>query len=230
MCGRYTHLYTWRELFRLMNLTAGVPEVGVHPSWNVAPTQSAPVVVEDQGVRRVQMMRWGFSPPWATASSVHPINAKCETVASSPMFRESFRHRRCLVPASGFYEWKAGIKEKAPKQPYYITLRDEPVMCFAGLWTPGAGEEPATFTVLTTTPNELMAGIHTRMPVIVDGAHRDAWLGQGQLGMDDPWWCAPLPAGRMQTTTVGTRVNSPRNNDASLIEHRPAERTSLFDL
>jgi putative SOS response-associated peptidase YedK len=137
MCGRFTKLYTWRELLRLLNLTAATPPFeGISPSWNVAPSQSVPVVrTNEHGETVIETMRWGFTPAWAL-SIPPPINARSETVATSPMFREAFKSRRCLVPASGFYEWRPGPTARAPKQAFYIRLLNDPLLCFAGLWEP----------------------------------------------------------------------------------------------
>lgn len=161
-------------------------------------------------------MRWGFTPAWAKDAPTHPINARSETVATSAMFRDSFKHRRCIVPAGGFYEWKQGETPRSPKQAYFITLSDQPIMLFAGLWTPGVDDAPPTFTILTTAPNELMAGIHNRMPVIIRPQDAGTWLGITSLA-DVSSLFVPFPAEEMRAVAVSARVNSPRNNDPSLL-------------
>jgi putative SOS response-associated peptidase YedK len=127
MCGRYTHLYTWRQLHRLMTLTT--PPLEFEARYNVAPTQAAPVVRQDQGgVRSAAMLQWGLVPSWAKDASIcnSLINARAETVAEKPAFRAAFKSRRCIVPVSGFYEWK-GAKGSKGRQPYYIVPNRLPV-------------------------------------------------------------------------------------------------------
>lgn len=144
MCGRFTREYTWRQLHELLSLTIEFPEhwrdaAAFAPSYNVAPTQDSPVCrvprsggdAAAQPGREVVPMQWGLRPAWVDKPGLAPINARSETAATSPMFRQAFRKRRCLVPVSGFYEWK---KDGDRKRPHYIRLRDGAVMCFAGLW------------------------------------------------------------------------------------------------
>ena len=237
MCGRYTHLYTWKQLHRLLNLNAHPPEDSLQNSWNVAPTQAAPVVSLDKDGNRVgSMMQWGFAPAWATNSTQRPINARSETVSTSPLFRGAFKSTRCIVPVSGFYEWKPGMTDKMPKQPYYITLLNDPIMFFAGLWTAPIDEQSAsdtqralpTFTILTTTANEAMQQIHNRMPVMLAGAAVDEWLTNAPLNEEQTArMLAPMHSEELKLTPVSTRVNKPSNNDPKLIDPSE-ERNSLF--
>lgn len=220
MCGRYTILFTWKRLHELLDIPLPGPG-DMKPSWNVAPTQPVPVCrLDDSGRREIVIMHWGFTPNWAQCGKPGPINARSETAASSPMFRHAMAHARCLVPASGFYEWKA---VPSGKQPMYIRAVNEEVMLFAGLWTPPAegADSAGTFAVLTTSPNELMAGIHDRMPVIVRGADARAWLSSADA---PPGVMVPFPAEEMEAFPVSTRVNSPKNNDASLCAPVEPER------
>ena len=258
MCGRFTREYTWRQLHELLSLTIEFPEhwrdaAAFAPSYNVAPTQDSPVcrVARDDGGgggresdvagppgREVVPMQWGLRPAWVDKPGLAPINARSETVATSPMFRQAFKKRRCLVPVSGFYEWK---KDAGRKRPHYIRLRDEPVMCFAGLWEyrsegsngsangakNGGEEERAallTFTILTTRPNALMQDIHDRMPVIVDPARFEEWL---VADAPEASIFEPFPPDRMEAYEVSTRVNSPKNNVPGLVE--PVGREGLFE-
>jgi putative SOS response-associated peptidase YedK len=215
MCGRFTYLYRWRELYRLLNLTAQPPQLELVPSYNVAPTQQAPVCRRlPAGEREIQTMSWGFVPGWAESGAKPLINTRCETAATSPVFRGAVARRRCVVPASGFYEWK-----QAPggKTPFYFQLLNDPLFFFAAIWerrpdSAGAGD---AFSILTTRPNELLASVHNRMPVILRREHLDAWLSDGPPATET---FEPYPAEEMTAIPVSPRVNSPRNNDASLIQ------------
>ncbi len=217
MCGRFTHLYSWRELHALLSLTLSPSAPEPAKSWNVAPGQLPLVVVENEaGERTARPMMWGFAPGKPAGRPGAPINARCETAAGSPLFRSSFRSRRCLVPANGFYEWTKGA-EGDRKQPYYFTLADRGLFCFAGLWTPG--EEGETFAIVTTTPNEMLAPVHDRMPVIVPREHLSAWVAPGPLAPGAAEAVLrPYPAEEMRAMPVSTRVNAPKNNDPSLVE------------
>ena len=169
MCGRFTRMYTWKELHRLMRLATGTPELPFAPSYNVAPTQTSPVVLQTEQGREARPMRWGLVPPWATDLTFgnRCINARSEEAASKPAFRAAMKSRRCLVPISGFYEWqKVGDKLK---QPWYFTPADGTLFALAGLWESwGASDtRTETFTLLTGPPNELLARIHDRMPCIM---------------------------------------------------------------
>jgi putative SOS response-associated peptidase YedK len=240
MCGRYTHLYTWKQLHRLMGLTTPSPaeDQQLALRYNLAPTQSAPVVREGaSGARRVDMLRWGLIPSWVKPEelasarggvgewSAKTINARSESAAASPVFRGALRARRCLVPVSGFYEWQK-IAGSTRKQPWYITPKDEEVFALAGLWEEhrglDGGEPFQTFTILTTTPNAAIAPIHDRMPVIIPPDQYAAWLDPST---EDPAKVAPLlapcPPERVSMRRIGTLVNSPAREDPRCIE--PAE-------
>ncbi len=151
----------------------------VRRRFNIAPTQAAPVVrTSATGEREIAMLRWGLVPMWAKDIVVGTkmINARGESVAEKPAFREAMARRRCLVPASGFFEWKGS---PGRKQPFAITLPDRPLFAFAGLWEswrPRGGEPVETFTIVTTDPNAAIAQIHDRMPVILPKSAEDAWL------------------------------------------------------
>lgn len=204
------------ELFDLK----GVPDLP--PRYNIAPTQSVPSVVADEGSGRVlRMMHWGLVPRWAKDPSIgsRMINARSETVAEKPSFRSAMKRRRCLIPADGFYEWK---KTEGGKQPYYIQLSSGKPFAFAGLhelWTGGGESALESCTIITTTPNELMAGLHNRMPVIISEEDFDEWLEPVELGADRrgellaPWAGEPLVA-----RPVSRTVNSPRNDSPACVE------------
>ena len=155
------------------------PNPRVHRRFNIAPTQDAPVVrVDAGGARELAMLRWGLVPAWAKEIGVGTkmINARAEGVAEKPAFRDALRKRRCLVPATGFFEWQG---PPGHKQPFAITLAGAPLFAFAGLWESwrAAGGEPVqTFTIVTTDANEAIAPIHDRMPVILAPEEADTWL------------------------------------------------------
>ncbi|MGH6960565.1 MAG: SOS response-associated peptidase, partial [Dongiaceae bacterium] len=187
--------------------------------YNAAPSQNLPVVRLDRdGRRELALLRWGLIPSWARDPAIgyRTINAKAETVAEKPAFRAAFRKRRCLVPADGFYEWQ---KIDGGKQPWRITLKDGAPFAFAGLWEhwDKGGEPVESFTIITTTANALCAEIDDRMPVIIGPADYEAWLAAADTAIPQAL-LQPYPAETMAAYPVGTRVNSPKNDDAQLIE------------
>ena len=146
--------------------------------FNIAPTQEAPVVRMHEGAREVAMLRWGLVPYWSKdlKAGTKMINARAEGIEAKPSFREAVKSRRCVVPASGFFEWQG---EPGHKQPYAITVGDQALFALAGLWErwkPAEGEAVETFTIVTTEPNEAVARIHDRMPVILPPDAVDTWL------------------------------------------------------
>ncbi len=141
--------------------------------FNIAPNQTAPIIVREAGRNAPLLARWGFAKGGA---DMRPVNARCETVASSPLFRDSFRDRRCVVPVSGFYEPRKKPGMKKGDQQWYFRA-DAPVLALAGIYAePIAPDGPPTYAVLTTEPNETVGAVHSRMPVILDDSSRDAWL------------------------------------------------------
>ena len=217
MCGRFAY-YSAHEAMSGMFGVEAAP--GVEASYNIAPTQNAAVLrAGADGRRTVSMLRWGLVPFWAKDLAIGNklINARAETVAEKPSFRAAYRKRRCLVPADGYYEWRAG---EAGKQPYFISARDGEAMLIAGLWErwDKSGDPVETFTLLTRAPNDFAARIHHRMPVLVPRAEMDGWL-DGELGAgpaDER--VSDTPEDYLQAWPVAKTVNSPRNNDPSLIE------------
>jgi putative SOS response-associated peptidase YedK len=174
MCGRYTFQPTeaFYERFHIANHLDSLMA-----RYNIAPGQMVPVVIAD-GPRRVMLMRWGLIPHWAKdeKTAYKMINARVETLTQRPAFRGLLSHHRCLVPASGFYEWQGEGRDKTP---YYIYPEDRRYIAFAGLydvWINSHGEELSTFTIITTEANDFMARLHNRMPVIIGRELEDAWL------------------------------------------------------
>jgi len=218
MCGRYTRRYTWREVREFLDLQ--FPErLDLRPSFNVAPTQTAPIVRTGGHGREMAMAAWGLVPHWADDPGIgaRMINARAETVASKPAFRDAFKRRRCVVPISGFYEWQA--RDKGPKQPYYTTRADDRIMCLAGLWErwDKGGAPLETYTIITTDANELLGPIHPRMPVVLEREDVDRWLADDGGGAPADL-LRPAAPGVLETVPVSTRVGRVANNDASLIE------------
>ena len=237
MCGRFTARLTWQQLHDLYEITA--PDIGPRhgepdpkPRYNVAPTDVMPLCrLNRSGRREIAMLRWGLIPYWATDPKIayKTINARAETVATAPAFREAFKRRRCLVPASGFHEWKklAG----GGKQPYLIGMRDGSPFSFAGLWERWKKGETAieTFTIITGEPNSLVVDLHDRMPVILDPADYDAWLtGGDQAALQK--MLQPFPAQLMTAYPVSTKVNSVKNDTPDVIEPLSSGTESIASL
>ncbi len=179
MCGRFTLTVDPEQLALAFGLTT-VPEFV--PRYNVAPTQDALVITADRPAV-AQFMRWGLIPSWSKDSSIGSklINARAETAAEKPSFRTALRRRRCIVPASGFYEWQA---RAGGKQPLYLTVKDAPVIGLAGLWETWrgpAGEDVRTFTILTTAANDFMKPFHERMPVILHPNDYPVWMDMADV-------------------------------------------------
>jgi putative SOS response-associated peptidase YedK len=220
MCGRYTLTSPGEVIAELFELV-DVPEV--LPHYNLAPTQEAAVVrVAAPGApRRLDYLRWGLIPYWATDPAIgnRMINARAESVADKPAYRDSFRRRRCLVPADGFYEWK---RQGKARQPYLIRRRDRRPFAFAGLWSSWRGRDAdrrETFTIVTTTPNELLAQLHDRMPVILDYRDFAAWLDPGRSDAAHlQSLLVPPAAGDLEAVPVSTRVNNAAYDAADCVE------------
>jgi putative SOS response-associated peptidase YedK len=216
MCGRYelhTHPATVALLFGL----AHPPAIG--PRYNIAPMQLVPIVRQNAaGERELVQVRWGLVPRWAKDPSIgaRMINARAETIAERPAFRNAFARHRCLVPADGFYEWAKG---PAGKQPMHVVRADGQPFGMAGLyerWRSPDGDVLDTCTILTTSANARLRPLHERMPVIVPPEHFGRWLDAAGNDVADLF--EPPPDATMEAHPVSTRVNAVRNDDASLIE------------
>ncbi len=219
MCGRYTLSTPADLLVELFGLDA-VPDLPAR--FNIAPTQQAALVRVDpaDGTRRLASLRWGLVPFWAKDAGIgnRMINARAETVAEKPAFRIPFRKRRCLIPADGYYEWKP---VEGRKQPYYFTMKDGHPFCFAGLWDrwqPADGEPVESCAIITTGANDLGAGVHPRMPVIIAADAYARWLdprltqAEALLPL-----LAPFPADAMTAYPVSTLVNNARVDEPRCI-------------
>jgi putative SOS response-associated peptidase YedK len=218
MCGRYTLKTPVEKLAEEFGFEASSAELP--PNYNVAPTQQVAAVLQEGGERRLEMLRWGLIPSWADDPGIgsRMINARAETAPEKPSFRRAFRGQRCLIPADGFYEWK---RTNGSKQPYYIHMKEEHPFAFAGLWESwkeDGGPEIRSCTILTTEPNELLAGIHDRMPVILPNGSYDVWLDPEAERDELYGLLASYPEDEMEAYPVSRFVNSPQNNDPRCIE------------
>jgi putative SOS response-associated peptidase YedK len=225
MCGRFLSLSTLDELTAQL----AIDEVATEPlprRYNVAPSTEIYAVVDRDGQRRLGTLRWGFVPPWAKSlrGGKQPINARVETVATSRMFAPSFERRRCLIPADGFYEWKAHGKGRR-KQPYHLAEPDGRPLVFAGIWSSWRDREamdlePVFSTAIVTTEAAgEITEIHHRMPVILPETLWDDWLAAD--AHDAPHLLEAVRAlgpPRLQATPIGTAVNDVRNDAPGLLE------------
>lgn len=220
MCGRYTLKTPGERLSEKFQLPDALL---LKPRYNIAPSQAVAVVRLLQGAphRSLDLLSWGLIPAWVKdlARASKPINAKAETAAEKPTFRAAFRKRRCLIPADGFYEWK---QEGVRKQPIYIRMKEGGVFAIAGLWEHWeslGGQAIETCTLLTTEPNELLAPIHNRMPVILDPNDYEQWLDPAQPQVDRlKSLLRPYPPVLMTASPVTLRVNNPKNDDPLCVE------------
>jgi len=218
MCGRYA-LHNNPEVIKLAFELGVLPEIA--PRYNIAPSTPVLVVLQDREKGRVaDLVRWGLIPSWAKDPAIGNklANARGETVAEKPSFRAAFRRGRCLVPASGFYEWK---KVAGRKQPYYVHPAGADLFAFAGLTERGNGPDGPvrSCAIITTDANERMRGIHDRMPVILEPKDYDAWLDPAIPGSDAlKALLRPCPDAMIAAHPVSTRVNTPKNDDEALLE------------
>jgi len=227
MRGRFTQAYTWHELVALYRLTQ--PPVNLQAHFNIAPTDTVDVVAMRDGKAELAM-RWGLIPRWwkkPIKQLPATFNARAETVATKPMFRDAFKRSRCVIPASGYYEWQP---TPTGKQPYYITSTDDAVLSFAGLsdqWhNAETGERVASCTIIVTEANDATRAIHGRMPAVLAEPDVDAWLA----GAAGPELLRPAPSDSLRLWPVSRRVNrTGQADDPSLIEpvtEPPAEHAA----
>jgi putative SOS response-associated peptidase YedK len=230
MCGRFLNKLPPAEVARLFAARNVAPNYPAR--FNIAPTDPVLAVRFNAktGERSLDALRWGLVPYWAKGLSLSAklINARAETLATTPAFREAFERRRCLIPASGFYEWR---KDGQARTPYTVVPTDGPIFAFAGLWEnwrdPAAGADAPwlrSCTIVTGEPNALLAPIHQRMPVILPEQAWAQWLGEAPASAGElRQLLRPYPAERMRVYPVSPRVNSVKNDDPSLAEPVMAE-------
>jgi putative SOS response-associated peptidase YedK len=229
MCGRFTYFFLWKQLHLLMDLVAW-PGAELSPRYNVAPTQMAPIIRRRaDGGREAAFARWGLVPAWADDPTIGTslINARSETVASKPTFRTAFAQRRCLVPISGFYEWRA---RPWGKQPHLIRRVDQEPFALAGLWEvwKHQGESVESFTILTTTPNALMEPLHDRMPVILDAGGMSRWLDPKSAAPELIDLIRPCSVEGFEAFPVSRRVNGTRIDEPGLMVRCEENEPGLF--
>jgi len=225
MCGRFTQQRPTSEIASIFEADDLADDPGGR--FNVAPTDEAAVVVQREDRRAVVLYRWGLVPSWATdpRAGSKAFNARAETLATSPLFRDPFRRRRCLVPVDGFYEWRRDGKSR---QPLWIHDPSGLPLALAGLWTgrqdPETGDWRRTFTIITTRPNEFMNGIHDRMPVVIPP---DAWARWLDPAPADPGELRALLEPRedvaLDARAVSALVNNVRNDGPALVEEALVE-------
>src|SRR5271169_2914231 len=215
MCGRSTYLLTWEQIVRLYRLTLDQPPVNTRARYNVCPTTTIDTIVAQEGKRRLVPMRWGLVPSWWSKPlkelKLATFNARAETVATKPFFRGPFKHNRCLIPVSGYYEWQ---DTPGGKQPWYFTARDgSPALTIAGLWDEWqdmeADKSLKSCTMIITKPNHFVAEVHDRMPVLLDEKDYEPWLSSA-AGTES---LKPAAEDLLQRWPVSKRVNSSRASD-----------------
>lgn len=230
MCGRFVATAGPSELAQHFEVDEVVIPEEPEPRYNVAPTLEVPVVAESRssGTRRLGLLRWGLVPSWAKDPSIGNklINARAESAGEKPAFRKALSRRRCLVPADGFYEWKRPVGGKGPKQPYLIQHADGSPLALAGLWElwrpPGSSQDEPflrTFTILTTSANEVISELHDRMPVVIPQSGWDRWLDPEVEDAEEVRdLMVPAPSEDFHLIPVSTKVNNVRNEGPELIE------------
>ncbi len=218
MCGRTSLAVDPGILKRRFDAQPG-PGVEIPMRYNIAPGEEL-VAVQNDAPEEFDLLEWGFIPGWADDPDdvPTPINARGETAAEKPMFREAFEERRCLIPADGFYEWSGS---RGSKQPYRIERVDREPYAYAGLWeswSPPKGDGTrVTCTILTTDANDVVGEIHDRMPVMLEPDEESTWLNGA--GVDElKAVCDPYPAEEMRAYPVSKRVNNPQNDSPELLE------------
>ena len=219
MCGRYTRAYTWPELVALYGVALGTSNL--QPRYNICPTTTVDTVVSLHGKPNLVPMRWGLIPAWWSKPlkelRLATFNARAETAAEKPFFRSSFKRKRCLIPATGYYEWHTEGKEK---QPYYFTRRDGQTITIAGLWdewkNPETKKPLLSCTMIIGPANKFVSQIHERMPVILEPDQFEPWLS-GEAGLEI---LKPAAENLLIKHPVSKRVNSSRalDDDATLTE------------
>lgn len=216
MCGRYTRRREWGAIRDELEAEAEV-QIELEPSFNVAPGQDC-LVMAGPGKRKLEVMRWGLAPSWSKSDAgfASRINACAETLLERSSYKPILARGRCLIPVDGFYEW-----EKAFKQPFLFRLKNDETFVFAGLcdaWEKPDGSVLKSFTIITTSPNELVARVHDRMPAMLRREEIDAWLDPDTLISEVMGMLKPYAAEEMESAPVRPLVNSVKNNGPRLVE------------
>ncbi len=225
MCGRYNLIPDADAFMDAFEITRGIERLPDTPAYNISPssggrTTLVPIVRMHDNQRELALVRWPLIPFWAKGRPVsyHTANAKAETLAEKPAYRRAWRRSRCLIPASGYYEWRRWSEHEL-KQPYHICMTDRSVFAFAGLWEtsePGAGDAVESCTIVTTTPNSRLKDIHPRMPLILPRDGHQDWLDGS---MEAAARCIkPFPDAAIQAYPISTYVNNPNHDSPQCIE------------
>lgn len=222
MCGRFTNRAQPEQIKTEFKVGKKNPDL-YQARYNIAPSQLIDAVLAAENGRILSELKWGLVPSWAKDADIgnRMINARAETLAEKPSFRDAFKKRRCLIPASGFYEWRK--KGAGAKQPFYFYLPDKEVFGFAGLWEEWldkeSGELLETCTIITTEANDVLKPVHDRMPVILKSQNYEQWLDPKENDTERlQKLLAPYPADEMSAHAVSTSVNIPDTNSPELIE------------
>lgn len=223
MCGRNSLFPPQSDIEATFDATV-VADGGYTPRYNIAPGDPLEVIT-NEAADEIDQYHWGLIPFWADAPEEGLINARSETAADKGVFQNAWESRPCLVLSSGFYEWRQ--RNGGPKQPYRIHRDDAPGFAMAGLWETweGDGRTVDCVTILTTEPNDLMADIHDRMPVVLPADAEEAWLGS--TPDDRAQLCQPYPDDDLDAYEISTRVNNPGNDDPSVIEPLGHDQSGL---
>jgi putative SOS response-associated peptidase YedK len=217
MCGRFTREYTWEQIHAMYSLIPGAPTSNFQPRYNICPTTTIDAIVPAFDHRQVVPMRWGLIPNWWSKSlkemKLATFNARAETVGEKAVFRDAFKRRRCLIPVSGYYEWQ---DTPEGKQPHYFSRQDGQVMTIAGLYDTwvykGSDDAIKSCAMVITAPNDIVAEVHDRMPVVLEEKDFETWLtGNGD---EVRALMRPAPNGALRRWPVSKRVNSSRADDA----------------
>ena len=215
MCGRFAMTESEEKVMNDFQIQHS--EVLLEPRYNISPSQDIPVIVQQDGMRRLETRQWGLIPFWAKTPKPM-INARAETASEKPAFRQAFRKRRCLIPASGFFEW---AKEDGKKQPYFICLKDKSPMAFAGLWEEWSapdGKNVKTCAILTVEANSFLQFIHHRMPVILSPAIGMNWLDLSGTEVSPKNLLMPFDSEHMEVWRVTRKVNTPAFDNPDCLE------------
>lgn len=222
MCGRFTLTYDGVEVMaEALDVHGGQIELpgDYRPRWNIAPTDWHYILRMKGEEQQLLRAKWGLVNSWAhdAKDAAKAINARAETIATRPAFRDAFAHRRCIVPADGFYEWR---KTESGREPYWFHRPKGAPLLMAGLyesWQPKPGEWERTFTIVTTRANELVGQLHDRMPVVLDLDAASRWMFATTPRSELDALLVPAPADALEMTAVSQRVNSVKNDDPSLL-------------
>jgi putative SOS response-associated peptidase YedK len=207
MCGRFAF---WNDKNRILEHYGLEDAPDFKTGYNITPSYNIPVI-RHRDSKELANCHWGLIPHWAKDTKLKPINARSDGVATKPFFRDSFKHRRCLIPTNGYYEWRV---ENGKKQPWFIHVKDSELFSFAGIWSRWETPEKSieSCAIITTEANRYLSRVHDRMPVIISTDKYDNWLDKGGEEMLGPY------QGEMEAWPVSTQVNNPRHQGEKLIQ------------